>query len=87
MNIFDIEQEYLDLMSDIDNAEGEITTELAERLKINEEDREQKITNYCGLIKSIDGNTATIKAEIERLKKLIDSNDNKDRSDNDNAIE
>lgn len=73
MNIFNLTQEYLYLMSDIEEAGGEITDEIAERLQVNSEDFAEKMDAYASIIASYEGDIATIKTEQERLKGLATS--------------
>lgn len=73
MNIFNLTQEYLYLMADIEEAGGEITDEIAERLQVNSEDFAEKMDAYASIIASYEGDIATIKTEQERLKGLATS--------------
>lgn len=50
MEIFKIAQEFLDLLNEIEELEGELTPELEERLKINAENMSSKMEGYCKLI-------------------------------------
>lgn len=51
MKLYDIAQEELDLLCEIEELEGELTPELEERLKINEANMAKKMEGYCKLIK------------------------------------
>lgn len=77
MNIFQLSEEFLYLLQDIEDAEGEITEELAERLAINKEDFSKKMDGYAKIIRSLQGNVETIKDEAKRLSDLKVSTENK----------
>lgn len=76
MNIFNILEKYKVLISLIEEAEGEITEEVANKLKITEEDFSEKLDNYAYIIAQLEGNNAVIKDEIGRLNKLQTINSN-----------
>lgn len=69
-SIFNIESEYLELMQEIEYAEGELTPELEERLTINKEDLEKKAVSYGYYIKTIDNDAVLVKTEIDRLQRM-----------------
>lgn len=71
MEIFKIAQEFLDLLNEIEELEGELTPELEERLKINAENMSSKMEGYCKLIRWYDTQILAAKEETERLRKLI----------------
>lgn len=71
MEIFKIAQEFLDLLNEIEELEGELTPELEERLKINAENMAKKMEGYCKLILWYDTQIIAAKEETERLRKLI----------------
>lgn len=71
MEIFKIAQEFLDLLNEIEEIEGEITPELEERLKINAENMSSKMEGYCKAIRYYEMTVANAKSEKERLDKLI----------------
>lgn len=71
MEIFKIAQEFLDLLNEIEELEGELTPELEERLKINEANMAKKMEGYCKLILWYDTQILAAKSEKERLDKLI----------------
>lgn len=70
-SIFNIESEYLELMQEIEYAEGELTPELEERLTINKEDLEKKAVSYGYYIKTIDNDAVLVKTEIDRLQRIL----------------
>jgi hypothetical protein len=69
-SLFNIAQEYKELMLEIEMAEGEITPEIAERLDAVSSSIEVKAQNYGFIMKAYDTNNDIIDAEIERLKIL-----------------
>lgn len=74
MNIYNISMELLFILAEIEEAQGELTPEMEERLKISNEELEKKCKAYYSVIKSKENNTELIKSEIERLRGLINSN-------------
>lgn len=72
-NLFNIQEEYYEILQQIEELEGEITPELEEALKINKENLEAKIKAYYYYIKQNEGNIKTIEDEIERLQTKIGS--------------
>jgi len=75
-NIFEISKEYLNLINEIENAEGEITEEVANQLAITEADFAQKMNAYQRVIKSKEALIAAHKDEKARLDKNIKSMEN-----------
>lgn len=69
-NIFQIQQEYLTLISQIEENEGNLTTEIEQSLLSNEAEFNNKAENYVKMIRHWDGEIDTIKKEIERLTNL-----------------
>ena len=68
--LFNIEDQYLDLMQQIEEAEGELTPELEEQLDINQKDLENKVKAYHHVIVQNKGEADTIDEEIKRLQSL-----------------
>lgn len=75
MNLYNIQQELIDLFNIIEENEGELTPELEEQLNITEEDFRSKIKDYTQYINSLNYEQVAIKEEINRLKKLYDNKD------------
>jgi len=69
-NLFNIESDYLKLMDQIQEADGEITEELAEQLKINEAQLQGKSIAYLSVIKSVEAFNMQIDDEIKRLQQM-----------------
>jgi len=79
-SIFEIGAEYLQIIDQIHDQEGEITPELETQLAINEKELEVKSIAYIQVLKSVDGNIDMIDKEIKRLQTIKKANTNlKDR--------
>lgn len=84
-NIYNIQQDLLAILGEIEDNEGEITPEIEEKLSIKQEEFKDKIKSYSGIIKSLTADINAIKEErdrlydyqkskektIERLKKIV----------------
>lgn len=75
-NIFKLEQEYLELLNNIEELEGELTSEIEEQLAINLDDFEAKMMSYSGLISYLKGDLFVINDELQRLTDLKKSKEN-----------
>jgi len=71
-NIFNIELDYLRLMNEIEDAQGEITEEMETFLVINEQDAKDKLNSYAHIITLKESDITIAKDEIVRLQKRID---------------
>lgn len=69
-SIYNIQEDYLRLMDEIEQAEGELTPELEQRLTINQVELETKSVGYGYVIRQFDAEVDQIDKEIERLSKL-----------------
>jgi hypothetical protein len=76
MNIFNLSTEYLQLMSEIEELDGELTPELEERLSINQDNVRMKLKAYRYIKLMLDGDINVIDNEIERLSALKKSKNN-----------
>lgn len=76
-HIFNIIDDYRRITDQLDELEGELTPELEELLKINEEEVEQKCEAYISIINEEKGDINTIDDEIARLTNLKNSKLNK----------
>lgn len=76
-NIYEIQQDYLSILQKLDETEGEVTEEIDELLKINQEELQVKAINYAKYVKNIEDNSSAIKGEITRLQELKKKNDSK----------
>lgn len=64
-SIYDISEEYHQLMVDLEDAEGVLDDDLLERLAINEKDRDDKLSNYKYILKIFDGKVKIEESYIE----------------------
>lgn len=69
--IYNIKNDYLVLMAEIEANEGELTPENEVALTINREQLEEKAVNYGYVMRQYDFEVDQIKAEIDRLSKLM----------------
>lgn len=70
MNLFNIKQEYINLVNTIIDNNGELSPELSQALAINETELKEKAINYGYVIRSFEYENDIIDAEIKRLKTL-----------------
>lgn len=75
-SIFDIDRELLDIFEELEENGGELTPEIEEKLKLNEEEVTSKVKNYVEYINKLKADKAAIKAEKDRLAALDKSKDN-----------
>lgn len=68
-SLFDIQDEYFRLMSEIEENEGVLDEATEESLKINREELEDKLRAYKNIIAINKSNETLLKDEIERLNK------------------
>lgn len=69
-NLYNINQEYVELMQELLNNEGELTPELEEKLAINEDELQQKVEAYSFVIANLQGLADSVDTEIKRLQAL-----------------
>ena len=74
-NIFELEQELLDIFDNLEENCGELTPELEERLTIAQEEFTLKVKNYTNVIKMLNSDLTAIKEEQARLKTLYERKD------------
>lgn len=70
MNLYDIQQQFRDLVRRIEEADGEITGDMEEALAINDIDWIQKAEAYCVVITESEAEAQAIATEIGRLSKM-----------------
>lgn len=75
-SLYVIKEEYLNLISQIEQAEGELTPELESALTINKSELEVKSIAYVEFIKSNESYIERINQEIERLKNIKKTSEN-----------
>lgn len=69
-NLFHIQQQYLDLMRQIEDAEGEITPEIDQALTLTQNQLQEAAINIASVIKTFDYNRDIVTVEIDRLTNL-----------------
>ena len=69
--IFDIERDILDVISQLEENEGEITEEIEEVLSINRNELKTKLQQYSYVNKKINSEIELAKFEIKRLQGLV----------------
>ena len=70
MNIWQIQQELLDIFNELEENGGELTEELEQQLAISQEDFRSKVESYTNVIKSVKADIAAIDQESKRLFEL-----------------
>lgn len=70
MNIWQIQQDLLDIFNELEENGGELTEELEQQLAISQEDFRSKVENYTNVIKSVKADIAAIDQETKRLAEL-----------------
>jgi hypothetical protein len=75
-SLFQIEEEYLALMAEVEDCEGVLDEELENRLSIAHEDYEKKMDAYAYRIKQIEAQGASLKEEAKRLNERAKALDN-----------
>lgn len=73
--LYNINNDYLDLISQVEEAEGLLTPELEQALTINKSELEVKSIAYVEVIKQRESLNERIDNEIKRLQALKKSND------------
>ena len=76
MNLYQIEQDLLELYAQVEENGGEITPEIEEKLKITQENFTNKLENYTKFVKVLEGDIALMDSEIERINKLKQTRQN-----------
>ena len=76
MTIFNISENFNQIMNEIESNGGEVTTQIDEQLAILECDLQTKSVSYVSAIKHFEGNNTIIDAEIKRLQAMKKANDN-----------
>ena len=76
MNLYQIEQDLLELYAQVEENGGEITPEIEEKLNITQENFTNKLENYTRFVKVLEGDIALMDSEIERISKLKQTKQN-----------
>jgi len=74
--LYDIKQEHLELIQEVEEMEGELTPEMEYKLKINQNELQNKAVAYHSYILSKDSFNMQIDSEIKRLQALKKRNNN-----------
>jgi hypothetical protein len=74
--LYNIKEDYIDLMNDIEASEGVLSEEQESALEINKNELQSKSIAYLEVIKSSEAFIPTIDEEIERLQALKKRNVN-----------
>ena len=75
-SLFNIQEDFSELMRTIEEAEGEITPEVEQALKINEKELQTKGIGYLEIIKQKESFNLLVDNEIKRLQGLKRMNSN-----------
>jgi len=67
-NLFNIEEKYLSIVTQLEDNDGELTPELETALAITHDELIEKIKSYYYVIKTKEAEIETAKNEVERLK-------------------
>lgn len=68
LTLFNIKDNYLKLISEIEENQGEISEEQIEQLEINKDDLQEKVSNYNEIISSKESLNSRIDQEIQELR-------------------
>ena len=74
--LYNITEDYIELLNKIEIAEGEISEEVNQQLEINEQQLQTKSIAYLSVIKTKEALTMQIDEEIKRLQALKKHNGN-----------
>ena len=75
-SIFDIDKELYALYNEIEEAGGEITPEIEEKLELNGQEMTNKVKSITNYINKLKADILAIKSETDRLAKLKKSKEN-----------
>lgn len=75
-SLYQIESQYINLVSEIEEIEGEITEEQIEALKITEGELQSKSIAYLSVISTREAENIQIDAELKRLQSINKANNN-----------
>lgn len=76
MNIWQIQQDLLDIFNELEENSGELTPELEDKLNITQSEFKNKIENYLYIIKQTESDINACDAEAKRLTALKKSKQN-----------
>lgn len=69
-SLYSLEQEYIEILQAVEQADGELTAEMQNRLQINEKDLERKAKGYKKMMEFLETLNAGIDKEISKLTEL-----------------
>lgn len=75
-NLFNIADEYLQIVQELEENGGEVNEEILDRLNINRNELHEKLNAYKFVITQIEGDIKTIKELIETLNSKIKTKEN-----------
>ena len=75
-SLYHIENEYLNIINQVENLDGELTPELENELTINQNELQGKSIAYLEVIATKESLNTRIDEEIKRLQALKKSNNN-----------
>ena len=75
MNLFNIQQQYLHIASELCANDGELTQELIDALEVNQEQLQEKAVNYGYVIKQLGHEVNAVDIEIKRLQDIKKRNE------------
>lgn len=75
-SLFNIRQDHLSLLALIEQNEGVLSEEELKAFELNQEDFQNKAISYAYIIRKYESESATIKAELDRLGNLKKTSDN-----------
>lgn len=70
MNIWQIQQDLLDIFDELEENGGELTEELENKLAITQEEFKNKVTNYLNVVKQLESDVNACDAEVKRLNTI-----------------
>jgi hypothetical protein len=74
-SMYEISREAMDIVSALEETEGELNPTIESLLKINQSELQEKSFNYAYVVKSIDNDITAINEEIKRLQALKKRNE------------
>lgn len=75
-SLFEISQEYQQLIWELEDNGGELTPELEEALNVTERNFRDKLSNYRKLVASVEADVAACKEEAERIVSIRKTKEN-----------
>ncbi len=76
MNLYQIDEQYLHILQELESSEGDLSPALEESLKINEEDFQNKVANYRAMIMKWEDDIEAANRETARVKAFKTNREN-----------